>query len=233
MSTGFWGRVPFFSMLVKVCANIPTTTMSTRKKPSGAQSTRANPLTSQQFWLTLSLCVNFLDQGAVKKMPPPIAHPRDAYLIILEQSLFFLFVSLFVLNSSPCALMGRQGWNHSSRGMVLNWKWFFCPPEDMCQYLETFLFVITGNWVPQTSGGRRPVVHRTAPQSEEVSRLKCQSCVLLTEATQRTGLKDSQSRWLIPVQNGSAMFLVPPALQNLVTPPFKTWSLFYSSVHEI
>lgn len=93
----FGGGSHFFSMLVTVCANIPTTTINTRKKPSGEESYKAqeaNPLTPQQFWWTLSLCVNFLDQGAVKNMPTPIAHPRDADLIILEQSLFCLFVCL-------------------------------------------------------------------------------------------------------------------------------------------
>lgn len=121
--------------------------------------------------------------------------------------------------------MGRQGWNHSSRGVVLNWKWFFCPPEDMCQYLETFLFVITGNWVLQTPGGRRPemllnILSCTGQHPGAKKFLVWNvNHVCLTEATQRTGLKDGQSLAGCPAQNGSAMFLVPPALQNFVTLP--------------
>lgn len=74
-------------------------------------------------------------------------------------------------------------------------------------------------WAEARDAAKYPVVHRTAPQSEEVPGLKCQSCVLSTEATQRTGLKDGQSLAGCPAQNGSAMFLVPPALQNFVTLP--------------
>lgn len=60
-----WGYDPFFFsfMLVKMCANIPSAPMNTRRKSFGENSYIAQPaktLTSQQLGLTLGLYVNYL-----------------------------------------------------------------------------------------------------------------------------------------------------------------------------
>lgn len=169
-------------------------------------------------------------------MPTPIAHPRDADLIILEQSLFCLFVCLKQL---PTCCNGQTGLKSLIQRSGSQLEVIFLSPRGHVP-ISGNVFVCHNRklgatdtwWAEARDAAKYPVVHRTAPQSEEVPGLKCQSCVFDRGHTEDWFKRRSVAGWLSCTKRFSYVS-GSTCSPELCHSPIKTWSLFYSSVHEI
>lgn len=67
------------------------------------------------------------------------------------------------------------------RPVILNWG-CFCPHRDICQHMETFLFIIIGEgyatgtyWAETRDDAKHPIIHKTA-HHKHLSGPKHQQC---------------------------------------------------------